>query len=152
MGLGTGFRAGLPTVSGGTGGVQVFIGGVNVTKHIVLEGVSGQGPSANDSAGVLLTITSQTPDRWTATFDFFDASLSDFPEVMQTFLVMENGVPIMSGVDFVQVQLARWESPTATQKPSRHSAGLVCDLRPARGQRYLPGRVRHRRGRPRHLE
>ena len=128
-GLGTGFRAGLPTVSGGTGGVQVFIGGVNVTKHIVLEGVSGQGPSASDSAGVL-TITSQTLGRWTATFDFFDASLSDFPEVMQTFLVMENGVPIMSG-GLVQVQLARWESPTATQSyhVTAQDWSAICDRR-----------------------
>lgn len=106
-------RMGMPALSPISKGVQVWIGGVDVTKYISLQGTANTGLDSTGTANPL-TITSQTIGRWSAVFDFFDMAQTAFPEVDQTFLVIENGVRIMAG-GLSSVAVDRYEGGTVKQ-------------------------------------
>jgi len=129
-GLPSGFQAGFPTLSGPSSGLQIFLGGVDMTKYISLEGVANQGLDATDVMQPL-QITSQTIGRWTAVFDFIDLEMDAYPEVDQTFMVMENGVKYMSG-GVIAVQISRMQSsigPLQCYHVTCQDWSAICDRR-----------------------
>lgn len=130
-GLASGFKAGYPTVQGPSGGLKLYLGGVDATRYLSLAGVANPGLDAQTVAQPM-QITSQTLGRWTAVFDIIDLNLSFYPELDQTFLLVENGAKIMSG-GLVSVQLDRWEGPYGQPMQGYHCTAqdwsAICDRR-----------------------
>lgn len=137
-GLPTGFRAGNPTIQGGRAGVSIFIGGIDVTPFISLQGLSNPGQDASTTA-TTVQLTSQQIGRWTAVFDYYDPTQTTFPEIAQTFKFMENGVVLFSG-GIVKVEVDRFDSPNLIQ-PYHVTAqdwSAICDRRVV-NQTYFAG-------------
>jgi hypothetical protein len=130
-GLASAFRSGVPTIQGPTSGLRIFIGGVDVTQYVSLEGVANQGLDATTTMQPM-QITSQTLGRWTAMFDYIDVLLATFPEIDQTFMIMENGVKLMSG-GIIADSVDRWEAPSFGPMQCYHVTAqdwsAICDRR-----------------------
>lgn len=129
VGVASSFAAGNPFVDGGMGGVQVWIGGVNRTQYISLAGVANPGPTAA-TTGTPITVTSQTLGRWTATFDYWDSAFATYPEIAQTFLVIEDGVRVISG-GIILVTVDRFDAATQMQcyHVTAQDWSAICDRR-----------------------
>ena len=128
-GLPSAFQAGFPVLSGGAGGVKILIGGVDYSAYLSRSGVANPGQSST-SVAQPLQISSQTLGRWTAIFDLIDVTLTTYPVIDQTVVVMENGVRLFSG-GLVQVAVDRFDMGTAMQ--SYHCTAqdwsAICDRR-----------------------
>jgi hypothetical protein len=128
-GLASAFRAGVPTIPGATG-MQLLIGGLDYTKYLSNQGVANTGLDATTVAQPL-QITSQTLGRWTAVFDFIDTEMATYPEIAQTFVLIENGVKLMSG-GIMTVQVDRIQSaigPLQSYHVIAQDWSAICDRR-----------------------
>ena len=128
-GLASGFKAGVPTIPGAQG-LQLLIGGLDYTKYLSNQGVANTGLDATTVAQPL-QLTSQTLGRWTAIFDFIDLEMETYPEIVQTFVIIENGVRIFSG-GIITVQVDRIQSaigPLQSYHVIAQDWSAICDRR-----------------------
>lgn len=128
-GLPSAFAAGVPTIAGGEGGLLLMIGGVDFTRYLSLQGVANPGLDSS-TVSQPMQITSQTLGRWTAVFDLIDLEMDVYPEIDQTFLLIENGVKIMSG-GIVSAQIDRFQTTTPLQSyhVTAQDWSAICDRR-----------------------
>ena len=130
LGLPSGFKAGVPTLTGGEPGIMLLIGGVDYTRYLSVQGIANSGTDSTTVAQPM-QITSQTLGRWTAIFDFIDLAGAAYPEIQQTFVLIENGVKIMSG-GIVSVQVDRIQSAIGSLQSYHVTAqdwSAICDRR-----------------------
>jgi hypothetical protein len=126
---------GMPSLSPASVGVQVFVGGVDVTKYISLQGTANTGLDSTGTANPL-QMTSQTIGRWTAVFDFYDPAQTAYPEVDQTFFCArkrraQNGGRALLGAG------GPLRGRRAPAMLPLHGAGLVRHPRPENRERHV---------------
>lgn len=136
-----------PKVTGGDQGLQVFLGGVNLTTLAATSAFSPQGAGSNKQAS---TITSQAIGRSTCTIDYVDIGgllvPGEFTAAQDlcgvTLKIVENGMTLFAGcIDTVGVDR---EQPFSTPKCIVYHLTVldktsICDHRVVTGKVYPAG-------------
>jgi hypothetical protein len=123
-------------------GLQIFLGGVEVTKYTLLleSNVPSTEPTLG-SGGVAqsCTIQSQVIGRWTATFKLFDNTGTISPSLAQTVQILDYGVKIFAGcIQSISINRELSTASAITFEITATDKSGICDHRVVAGTPDYP--------------